>query len=193
MRATSIFMGRVIEGECGPESYLSKTVGETWRLTELKQKASQECRVQTEEELQMEGTGKGTVTSLASLFPVEDAQKAAKRVQDAIAEKEKELGRIRGFIADNNNLINLVQKLPEELHHDIMVLLHNQALSLCYGTIFCWYLKEALNLGYVFFVGWSSGPVWESSILPREFDTHQWVSGTEFGALTWIVDFPMLA
>ncbi|KAI9093257.1 hypothetical protein K1719_027271 [Acacia pycnantha] len=69
----------------------------------------------------MDGTGKGTVTPLASLFPVEEAQKAAKRVQDTIAEKEKELDHLRGFLADNNNLINLAQKLPEELHHDIMV------------------------------------------------------------------------
>lgn len=74
----------------------------------------------------MEDAGKGTVTSLASLFPAGEAQKAAKRVQDAIAEKEKELGRLQGFIADNNNLISLVQRLPEELHHDIMVLSHNQ-------------------------------------------------------------------
>ncbi|KAF7822970.1 RNA polymerase II subunit 5-mediating protein-like protein [Senna tora] len=69
----------------------------------------------------MEDAKKGTVTSLASIFPAEEAQKAAKRVEDTIAEKEKELDRLRGFIADNNNLINLVQKLPEELHHDIMV------------------------------------------------------------------------
>ena len=71
---------------------------------------------------------KGTVTSLASLFPAVEAQKAAKRMQDTITEKEKELEHIRGFIADNNNLINLVQKLPEELHHDIMV--HNQVFSM---------------------------------------------------------------
>ncbi|KAI4333949.1 hypothetical protein L6164_018697 [Bauhinia variegata] len=69
----------------------------------------------------MEEARKGTVTSLASLFPVEEAQKASKRMQDAITEKENELGRLRDFITDNNNLINLVQKLPEELNHDIMV------------------------------------------------------------------------
>ncbi|XP_054815244.1 uncharacterized protein LOC129315519 isoform X2 [Prosopis cineraria] len=69
----------------------------------------------------MDGAGKGTVTPLASLFPAEEAEKAAKRVHDTIVEKEKELDHLRGFIADNNNLINLVQKLPEELHHDIMV------------------------------------------------------------------------
>ncbi|XP_027908947.1 RNA polymerase II subunit 5-mediating protein homolog isoform X1 [Vigna unguiculata] len=64
---------------------------------------------------------KGTVTSLASLFPVEEAQKAAKRVEDAIADKRSELDRVRDFVADNNNLVNLVHKLPEELSHDIMV------------------------------------------------------------------------
>ncbi|XP_031255327.1 RNA polymerase II subunit 5-mediating protein homolog isoform X2 [Pistacia vera] len=64
---------------------------------------------------------KGTVTSLSSMFPAEDAQKAAKRVQDTITEKQQELDRVNEFIADNTNLINFVQKLPEELHHDIMV------------------------------------------------------------------------
>ncbi|GMY10142.1 RNA polymerase II subunit 5-mediating protein homolog isoform X1 [Fagus crenata] len=65
--------------------------------------------------------GKGTVTSLAAMFPAEDTQKAARRVQDKLAEMQPELDRVRGFISDNTNLINLVQKLPEDLHHDIMV------------------------------------------------------------------------
>ncbi|KAL9457796.1 hypothetical protein AB3S75_006780 [Citrus x aurantiifolia] len=68
-----------------------------------------------------EPTAKGTVTSLSSMFPVDDVQKAAKRVQDALLEKQQELERVKEFISDNTNLINLVQKLPEELHHDIMV------------------------------------------------------------------------
>ncbi|KAB1226607.1 hypothetical protein CJ030_MR1G023378 [Morella rubra] len=68
-----------------------------------------------------EGAKKGTVTSLASMFPAEDAQKAAKRVQETLAEEKAELDRVRGFISDNTSLINLVQKLPDELHHDIMV------------------------------------------------------------------------
>ncbi|WVZ02232.1 hypothetical protein V8G54_023038 [Vigna mungo] len=68
-----------------------------------------------------ESVKKVTVTSLASLFPVDEVQKAAKRVEDAIADKRGELDRVRGFIADNNNLANLVHKLPEELSHDIMV------------------------------------------------------------------------
>uniref|UniRef100_A0A2P2LS64 RNA polymerase II subunit 5-mediating protein homolog n=1 Tax=Rhizophora mucronata TaxID=61149 RepID=A0A2P2LS64_RHIMU len=69
----------------------------------------------------MEEAGKGTVTPFASMFPADEAQKAAKRVEEEIAEKEKELGRLKEFIADNTNLINLVSKLPDELHHNIMV------------------------------------------------------------------------
>ncbi|XP_061360623.1 uncharacterized protein LOC133304589 [Gastrolobium bilobum] len=68
-----------------------------------------------------ESRRKVTVTSLASLFPVEEAQKAAKRVEDAIAEKRNELDTLRGFVGDNNNLVNLVQKLLDHLSHDIMV------------------------------------------------------------------------
>ncbi|KAK9285005.1 hypothetical protein L1049_024187 [Liquidambar formosana] len=63
---------------------------------------------------------KGTVTSLSSIFPPEEAQKAAKRVEDTIADHQSELDRLREFIADNTNLVNLVQRLPDELHHDIM-------------------------------------------------------------------------
>lgn len=67
------------------------------------------------------GRAKGTVTPLSSLFPAQDAHKAATRVQDAISEKQRELEHLLGFISDNANLINLVQKLPEELHHEVMV------------------------------------------------------------------------
>ncbi|KAI3839291.1 hypothetical protein MKW92_002834 [Papaver armeniacum] len=69
----------------------------------------------------MEQREKGTVTSLASLVSVEEAQKAAKRVEGSIAEHQEELDHIRSFISDNNNLIHLIYKLPDELHHDIMV------------------------------------------------------------------------
>ena len=95
----------------------------------------------------MEEPRKGTVTSLASLFPVEEAQKATKRVQDAIAEKHGELDRVRGFVADNNNLVNLVQKLPEELAHDIMV----NNLFLFLFLFFVFPLKIVPNLGNGFF------------------------------------------
>ncbi|KAL5715457.1 hypothetical protein ACHQM5_017271 [Ranunculus cassubicifolius] len=69
----------------------------------------------------MENGVKGTATSLASLFPVEEAQKAIKRVEDAIIEKKEELEKLNHFISDNNNLIKLVQRLPDELSHDVMV------------------------------------------------------------------------
>ncbi|KAK4344653.1 hypothetical protein RND71_034829 [Anisodus tanguticus] len=69
----------------------------------------------------MEESAKGTVTSLSSLFPAEEAQKASKRVQDTIADRRKQLDLLRDFVADNNSLINLVQLLPDQLHHDIMV------------------------------------------------------------------------
>ncbi|KAF5481308.1 hypothetical protein F2P56_001972 [Juglans regia] len=68
-----------------------------------------------------EAAKKGRVTPLASLFPVEEAQKAVRRVHETLSEKEAELDQFRGFISDNTNLINLVQKLPEGLHHNIMV------------------------------------------------------------------------
>ncbi|TMW93422.1 hypothetical protein EJD97_011721 [Solanum chilense] len=64
---------------------------------------------------------KGTVTSLSSLFPVEEAQKAAKRVEEIISERQKQLDQLRDFADDNNTLIRLVQRLPDEIHHDIMV------------------------------------------------------------------------
>ncbi|GAV80591.1 Prefoldin domain-containing protein [Cephalotus follicularis] len=64
---------------------------------------------------------KGTVTSLSSLFPAEAAHMASKRVEFTIGEKREELNRLNDFVADNTNLINLVQKLPDHLHHDIMV------------------------------------------------------------------------
>ncbi|KAH6780968.1 hypothetical protein C2S52_012205 [Perilla frutescens var. hirtella] len=64
---------------------------------------------------------KGTVTELSSLFPAEEAQKASRRVQDEIAERRRQLDQLQGFLDDNSNLINLVWKLPDETHHNIMV------------------------------------------------------------------------
>ena len=69
---------------------------------------------------------KGTVTAMSSLYPTEDAEKAAKRVQDTISQKQRELGHLQSFISDNTNLINLVQRLPDHLHHDIMVTPENE-------------------------------------------------------------------
>ncbi|XP_051116990.1 uncharacterized protein LOC127241811 [Andrographis paniculata] len=64
---------------------------------------------------------KGTVTPISSVFPADEAQKASKRVQDTIEERQQQLEQVKGFIRDNVSLINLVQKLPEETHHNIMV------------------------------------------------------------------------
>lgn len=69
----------------------------------------------------MAAHGKGTVTSLSSMFPAEEAQKAADFVNNSILEKHKELDNLKGFVADNTNLINLVQRLPDQLHHHIQV------------------------------------------------------------------------
>lgn len=66
---------------------------------------------------------KGTVTALSSLYPVEEAQKASMRVQDAIADRQQQLSQVKGFIGDNISLINLVKKLPDETHHNIMVII----------------------------------------------------------------------
>ncbi|XP_073000341.1 uncharacterized protein [Typha latifolia] len=68
-----------------------------------------------------DGTKKGTVTSLDALFAPEEAEKAARRVEEAIANRRNELGRLRDFVSDNAALISLVQNLPDELSHEIMV------------------------------------------------------------------------
>ena len=65
--------------------------------------------------------GRGTVTPFASMFPASEAQKAAKRVEEKIGEKQKEVDSIKEFVTENTNLINLVSRLPDELNHDIMV------------------------------------------------------------------------
>lgn len=75
------------------------------------------------------------MTSLASIFPAEEAHKASKRVQDTLVERQTELDQVRGFIADNTNLINQVQRLPDELYHDIMASsLNPKMLSLCLSS-----------------------------------------------------------
>ncbi|KAL1560910.1 RNA polymerase II subunit 5-mediating protein [Salvia divinorum] len=64
---------------------------------------------------------KGTVMQLSSVFPEEEVQKASLRVQETITERRRELDKVRSFMDDNTSLINLVRKLPDETHHDIMV------------------------------------------------------------------------
>ncbi|KAL4586294.1 hypothetical protein LXL04_010930 [Taraxacum kok-saghyz] len=63
---------------------------------------------------------KGTVTSLSSIYSPEDSQKASVRVQETISERQKEVQQLQTFLNDNTNLVNLVKKLPDQLHHDIM-------------------------------------------------------------------------
>ncbi|KAL6529825.1 hypothetical protein OROGR_015448 [Orobanche gracilis] len=64
---------------------------------------------------------KGTVTQLSSMFPPDEAQKASKRVQVAIGERQQQLNQLKCFTDDNSSLINLVQKLSDESPHNIMV------------------------------------------------------------------------
>ncbi|KAJ0245170.1 hypothetical protein HA466_0186480 [Hirschfeldia incana] len=64
---------------------------------------------------------KGTVTPLGSLFSEEEARKAAIFVEERIREKREEMNRLQQFVDENDNLIGLVKKLPDQLHHNIMV------------------------------------------------------------------------
>ncbi|XP_076945986.1 uncharacterized protein LOC143617249 isoform X2 [Bidens hawaiensis] len=64
---------------------------------------------------------KGTVTSLSSVFAPEDTQRASVHVQEVISERQKEVQQLQSFLNDNTSLVNLVKKLPDQLHHDIMV------------------------------------------------------------------------
>jgi unconventional prefoldin RPB5 interactor 1 len=82
---------------------------------------------------------KGTVTPLNSQFPPEEVHKATKHVQDAIAEKNNDLHRLQAFLNDNNNLINLVQKLPDQLSHDVMA---SQSLFF----VFCFFSFFSITL-----------------------------------------------
>jgi unconventional prefoldin RPB5 interactor 1 len=43
------------------------------------------------------------------------------RVSESIADRRAELGRLQGFVADNAALVSLVNRLPDELSHEIMV------------------------------------------------------------------------
>ncbi|KFK42720.1 prefoldin subunit family protein [Arabis alpina] len=67
----------------------------------------------------MDPPAKGTVTPIASLFSPEEAQKAASYVEVKIEEKRSELNRLQQFVDENSNLINLIKKLPDKLHHNV--------------------------------------------------------------------------
>uniref|UniRef100_A0A0E0JT55 RNA polymerase II subunit 5-mediating protein homolog n=1 Tax=Oryza punctata TaxID=4537 RepID=A0A0E0JT55_ORYPU len=64
---------------------------------------------------------KGTATPLGAVFSPEETRRAVARVAEAVADRRAELGRLQGFAADNAALVSLVQRLPDELSHDIMV------------------------------------------------------------------------
>lgn len=68
----------------------------------------------------MENQPKGTVTPLASTFPIEEAQNAARRVEESLEQPRKELQKLKEFIEDNRKLMKLVQKLPDEVSYNIM-------------------------------------------------------------------------
>lgn len=68
----------------------------------------------------MENQPKGTVTPLASAFPIEEAQNAARRVEESLEQPRKELQKLKEFIEDNRKLMKLVQKLPDEVSYNIM-------------------------------------------------------------------------
>jgi len=64
---------------------------------------------------------KGTATPLGAVFSPEETKRAVARVSESIADRRAELGRLQGFVADNAALVSLVNRLPDELSHDIMV------------------------------------------------------------------------
>lgn len=72
----------------------------------------------------MDPPAKGTVTPIASLFSEEEARKAASYVEEKIGEKRGEINRLQQFVDENANLINLVAKLPDQLHHNVMASFH---------------------------------------------------------------------
>ncbi|XP_062230321.1 uncharacterized protein LOC133928026 isoform X4 [Phragmites australis] len=64
---------------------------------------------------------KGTATPLGAVFSPEETKRAVARVAEAIADRQAELERLQGFVADNAALVSLVNRLPDELSHEVMV------------------------------------------------------------------------
>ncbi|TVU34617.1 hypothetical protein EJB05_16456 [Eragrostis curvula] len=64
---------------------------------------------------------KGTATPLGSVFSPDETKRAVARVAEAISDRQAELGRLQGFVADNAALVSLVKRLPDEVSHEIMV------------------------------------------------------------------------
>ncbi|KAF3555038.1 hypothetical protein F2Q69_00017665 [Brassica cretica] len=49
--------------------------------------------------------------------------------QERIREKREEMNRLQRFVDENDNLISLVKKLPEKLHHNIMATFRVSAIK----------------------------------------------------------------
>ncbi|XP_078167597.1 prefoldin chaperone subunit family protein isoform X2 [Carex rostrata] len=64
---------------------------------------------------------KGKAIALDSVYSPEETAKAVHRVEEVVAERRRELDGLRRFAADNSSLSSLVQRLPDETSHDIMV------------------------------------------------------------------------
>jgi hypothetical protein len=64
---------------------------------------------------------KGTATPLRAVFSPEETKRAVSRVVKSVADRRAELRRLQGFVADNDALVSLVNRLPDELSHEIMV------------------------------------------------------------------------
>lgn len=117
---------------------------------------------------------KGTVTSMSSMFPAEEVQKAAKMVEEKLSEKQNEMNQLKEFIADNTSLINLVQKLPDELHHDIMarISIYDQSVSHFLYILVKTPKKKKGCLGLFFYL-YFPGSVWESGVFSWSFDSYE--------------------
>ena len=79
----------------------------------------------------MEEPVKGEVRRLADLFSTDDTERASLHVKTAIDSQKHTLRTLQGFAHENEELIKLVENLPNKLSHNIMVskqLLHN---SIC--------------------------------------------------------------
>ncbi|KAF3337132.1 unconventional prefoldin RPB5 interactor isoform X2 [Carex littledalei] len=64
---------------------------------------------------------KGKAIALDSVYSPEETAKAVHRVEEVVAERRRELDGLRRFAAENSSLSSLVQRLPDETFHDIMV------------------------------------------------------------------------
>uniref|UniRef100_A0ACD5WIM9 Uncharacterized protein n=1 Tax=Avena sativa TaxID=4498 RepID=A0ACD5WIM9_AVESA len=69
----------------------------------------------------MAAAKKGTVTPMGAVFSPDDTRRAVSHVAQAVADRRAELARVQGFFTDNAALVSLVQRLPDELSHEIMV------------------------------------------------------------------------